>query len=244
MITLIGTGHVFNISEPILDIFDEKKPEIICVELDKERCQGLLLKQSDREGYKRKMNNTSSIYRLLARFQDNMAEEYGVIAGQEMLTAINYAQTHQIPLALIDMNAQELFKKMFKEMKISEKFRLLISGIAGIFISKKKVEKELKRIEHNFDKYLDDVGEKFPTIKKVLIDDRNKHMAKKIINAREQYENIIAVLGDGHIPGISKILKEEKIDFETIRLSDLRKKTDTKVTNSTTASFSIEYKNQ
>jgi len=242
MITLIGTGHVFNISEPILEIFDEKKPEIICVELDKERCQGLLLKQSDKEGYKKKMDNTSSIYKLLARFQDNMAEEYGVIAGQEMLTAINYAQTHQIPLALIDMNAKELFNKMFKEMKISEKLRLLISGIAGFFVSKKRVEKELSRIEKNFDSYLNDVGDKFPTIKKVLIDDRNNFMAKKIINAKEQYENIIAVLGDGHIPGISKILEDEKISFETVRLKDLRKKSENKITDSSSASFSIEYK--
>ena len=37
MITLIGTGHVFNLTQQLLDIFDEIRPEIICVELDKQR---------------------------------------------------------------------------------------------------------------------------------------------------------------------------------------------------------------
>ena len=241
MITLIGTGHVFNLSSALIDIFDEKNPNVICVELDQQRLNALLLKKTDPERYKEASKNNPFIYKILARFQDNMAKEYGVSAGDEMLTAIHYAQSHGIPLELIDSNAQKLFARMLKSMTLSEKIKLFLSGFSGLFIGKERVEKELKKIESEFDKYLNEIGEKFPTIKKILIDERNENMANRIIDLSESYENIIACIGDGHIIGISNILDEKKFEYETIRLNDLR---NWKIKSETASfSFNIEYNN-
>ena len=206
MITLIGTGHVFNLSDALLNIFDEKQPDILCVELDKQRFNALMMKKHDPDGYKKAEKNLPIIYKLLSRFQESMANEYGVTAGEEMLTTINYAQSHQLPIAFIDMNAQRLFSRMLKTMSFSEKFRIMFSGIGGLFISKKRVEKELEKLEGNFDIYLEQIGKKFPTIKRVLIDERNEHMVQQLKVANEQHEKIIAVIGDVHVPGISKLL--------------------------------------
>ena len=74
MITLIGTGHVFNLSSALIDIFDEKNPNVICVELDQQRLNALLLKKTDPERYKEASKNNPFIYKILARFQDNMAK--------------------------------------------------------------------------------------------------------------------------------------------------------------------------
>lgn len=241
MITLIGTGHVFNLTQGILKIFDERQPEIVCVELDKQRYKALLMKNTDPEAYHEARKHTPIIYRMLARFQDSMAKEYGVEAGDEMMTAINYAQNHQLPVAFIDMNAQYMFSKMLKSMRFSEKIKLMLAGFTGFFISKKHVEKELNRFENNFDKYIEQIGEKFPTIKRVLIDDRNQHMVNQLEKADEEYEKVIAVVGDGHVPGISTLLKSKDVEFETIRLSELRQQA-TEISDSSTASFSLEYK--
>jgi pheromone shutdown-related protein TraB len=241
MITLIGTGHVFNLSQPLLNIFDEKQPDILCIELDKQRYNAMMLKQTNPEAYKNQEKNLPIIYKILAKFQDNMAKEYGVTAGQEMLTTINYAQSHQLPLAFIDMNAQRLFTKMLRSMSFSEKFKLMFSGFAGFFISKKRVEKELDKIEDDFDKYIEEIGKKFPTIKRVLVDERNQHMAQQLATANEKYERVIAVVGDGHIPGLSESLKKKEIDFETIRLSEIRKHEPSEF-ESSSASFSTEFK--
>lgn len=222
MIILIGTGHVFNLSQALNNIFDEKQPEIMCVELDKQRFKALTLKKTDPEAYKNMERNVPILYKILARFQEGMAKEYGVTAGAEMLTAINYASSHQIPVAFIDMNAQHLFAKMLRSMSFSEKLKLLFSGFGGFFVSKKHVEKELQKIEKNFDKYINEIGEKFPTIKRVLIDERNYYMVQQLATASEKYEKVVAVIGDGHIPGISELLKKKEIEFETIRLSELR----------------------
>ncbi len=238
MITLIGTGHVFNLSQALIQIFDEKKPDIICVELDKQRYKSLLMKEINPEQYKKQSKNQPILYQLLSKFQEGMAKEYGVTAGQEMLTAINYAQGHQKPIALIDMNAQNLFSKMLKNMSLMEKLKLIFSGIGGVFISKKRVEKELEKIQGNFDYYMDEIGQKFPTIKKTLIDERNEYMKEQIKSANKEFENVIAVVGDGHIPGLSNLLDESKMEYETIRLNELRKY---KISNSesSSASFTI-----
>lgn len=241
MIILIGTGHVFNLSQQLLQIFDEKQPDIICVELDKQRYNALLAKKANPEVYKKYEKKVPFIYKLLSRFQEGMANEYGVVAGQEMLTAISFANSNRLPIAFIDMNAQNLFKKMLRKMSLFEKFKLMISGIGGFFVSKKRVEKELIKIEHDFDSYVEKIGEKFPTIKRVLVDERNHFMAQQLTQANEQYSKIIAIVGDGHIPGLSKLLQQKEIDFETIRLSQLREKEKT-ISDSSTASFSTEYR--
>ena len=240
MITLIGTGHVFNLTQPLLNIFDDKQPNIICVELDKQRFNALMLKQSDPEGYKKMKKNVPALYKLLARFQEGMANEYGVTAGQEMLTSINYARSHQLPIAFIDMNAQHLFKRMLKTMSFSEKIKLMLTGFGGLFVSKQRVEKELKNFEKNFDTYIEQIGKKFPTLKRVLIDERNLYMVQQLAVANEQHEKVIAVVGDGHIPGITRLLENKELDFETIRLSELRN-IETPESDSSTASFSLEY---
>jgi pheromone shutdown protein TraB len=241
MITLIGTGHVFNLSQQLLDIFDDVRPEIICIELDKQRYDALLLKQTNPQEYKNQEKNVPILYKLLSRFQEGMAKQYGVTAGSEMITAINYAQTNQLPLAFIDMNAQYMFTNMLKKMTLKEKFKLMFSGFGGFFVSKKRVEEELKKFEENFDLYIEQIGKKLPTIKKVLIDERNNYMVQGLVKAGEQYEKIIAVVGDGHIPGLSKLLTEKKIDFKVIRLSQIK---DKKMPDRdfSTASFSMEYK--
>jgi pheromone shutdown-related protein TraB len=241
MITLIGTGHVFNLSKSITAVFDEKNPDVICVELDKQRYRGLLQKKTNPSSVKQKQKNLPMIYTLLARFQDSMANQYGVSAGDEMMTAITYAQSQGIPLQLIDMQAQQLFITMWKTMPFFEKLKLLLSGFTGIFVSKKRVEEELKTFQQNSDTYFKEIGKQFPTIKKTLIDDRNEYMAKKIMTLNQNYQSIMVCVGDGHIQGISKILQKNNIDFETIRLAELRDKP-IKEYDGSSAHFTTHYK--
>ena len=241
MITLIGTGHIFDLSSGLIEIFDEKKPDLICVELDKQRYNAIMIKRSHPESYNEARKNLPFVYRLLARFQESMASEYGVNAGDEMLAAINYAQSHQLPVEFIDMNAQHLFQNMWRTMPFFEKLRLMLSGFGGIFVSKKRVEEEIKNFQNDFDAYIEEIGKKFPTIKKTLIDKRNSYMAQRLQELSEKYQNIIACMGDGHIPGISNILQSKEIEFEMIRLSELRKQ-EKKDKDPASAHFSIDYK--
>jgi pheromone shutdown protein TraB len=241
MITLIGTGHVFDLSAALLDVFSEKEPGVIGVELDPQRYQAILLRNTDPATYHASKKNLPMIYRMLAQFQESMAEQYGVNAGDEMLTAINYAQSHQLPVAFIDTNAQELFTRMWRTMPLLEKLRLLFSGLAGLFVSKKRVEEELKNYQQNFDSYIHEVGKKFPSIKRTLIDERNDLMARRLAELHEKHQKIVVCVGDGHVPGISKLLEEKHIPFESIRLSQLQHVRE-KNLDGTSGSFTVTYK--
>jgi pheromone shutdown protein TraB len=241
MITLIGTGHVFDLSAALLSVFSEKEPEVVGVELDPQRYQAILLRNTDPATYNASKKNLPMVYRVLAQFQESMAEQYGVNAGDEMLSAINYAQSHQLPVAFIDDNAQQLFTNMWRTMPFLEKLRLFFSGFAGLFVSKKKVEEELKNYQQNFDSYIEEIGKKFPSIKRTLIDERNERMTKRLSELSEKYQKIVACVGDGHVPGISKLLEEKQIPFETIRLHQLQNIKPPE-TDGLTAHFSIDYK--
>jgi len=240
MITLIGTGHVFDLSKALQSILDEKEPEAVCVELDPQRYHALLLRTTNPKKYEESKKNLPFIYKMLGQFQENMAKQYGVNAGDEMLTAITYAQSHQLPVELIDKDAQQLFSSMWKTMPATEKLKLLFSGIGGLFISKKRVEKELEKLQSNFDTYLDEIGRKFPTIKRALIDDRNVYMVERLRTLNDHYQKIVVCLGDGHIPGITNLLQEQSIQFEVIRLQQLQHYQRPE-TDGVSAQFSVKY---
>jgi pheromone shutdown protein TraB len=240
MITLIGTGHIFDLSAALLSILDEKEPEIVGVELDPQRYQAILLRNTDPTTYHAAKKNLPFIYRMLAQFQESMAEQYGVNAGDEMLFAIQYAQSHQLPVAFIDTNAQQLFTHMWNTMPFFEKLRLMFSGVAGLFVSKTRVEEELKNYQKHYDSYLEEIGKKFPTIKRTLIDDRNEFMTQRLVELHGKHQKIVVCVGDGHVPGISKLLKQKQVPFETIRLQDLQNWKRTEADGSS-AHFSINY---
>ncbi|UCG69169.1 MAG: hypothetical protein JSV09_15525, partial [Thermoplasmata archaeon] len=69
---------------------------------------------------------------------------------------------------------------------------------------------------------------------------RNVHMAETIRKISLEHENVVAVIGDGHVEGIRSLLAPT--DVEIIRLSQLRGKEPEKV-DEVTISYEISYNN-
>ena len=61
-----------------------------------------------------------------------------------------------------------------------------------------------------------------PHLKHQLIDARDDYMAKAIIAIHNNNPDVVAVIGDGHIMGITRKLKEAKIKPEVVRLRQVR----------------------
>ncbi|MDD1769021.1 MAG: TraB domain-containing protein [Methanomassiliicoccales archaeon] len=209
MIVLVGVGHVFNISDQVRGLIVKHMPRAVCIELDPGRYEALL-----NPGKERKVPVT---YRLLAQFQKRMAREFGVEAGSEMVSAAKAAREIGADVLLIDADASALFLQLWREMSAKERMYLMFSAITGFFISRSRVEKELEKFEENEERYLQEIGEQFPTLKKVLIDDRNKIMATRIESASQRYDNVLAVVGDGHIEGISRLLAGSEVQVYRLR---------------------------
>jgi pheromone shutdown protein TraB len=211
MITLIGVGHVFDIGAQIREIILGEMPGAVCVELDPNRYYALKNPQA-----KRSMPPT---YRLLSIFQKRMAKDFGGELGSEMLAAIDTAQEAGVPALLIDADASVLFGRLWQEMPFKERVLLTVSALTGLFTSKKRVKKELDKFAENEDQYMAQFGKEYPTLKKALIDDRNQVMAGRIAEAEARYINVLAVVGDGHIEGISALLAPRQLSV--IRLKQL-----------------------
>jgi pheromone shutdown protein TraB len=232
MITLIGVGHVFDISRNLENAIIARNPSVVCVELDPARYQALYSKE--------RATDVPFIYGMLARFQEKIAKKYGTEVGSEMITAVETAKMLNAKLAFIDMEASKIVADFWRSMSFSERVKLIFALVSSIFVRKKRIEKELARFEENDEYYMESFGKEFPTAKTVLIDDRNQYMAQSILKLSEKYENIVAVVGDGHVEGIKKLLQTP--DIEIIRLKQLRE-SDPKHSDEVTISYVVQYDN-
>ncbi len=216
MITIVGTGHVFDIGQRIRLIIEARAPQAVCVELDPGRYYAL----THPDEAERQKGKATFLYRMLADIQTQIAEQYGAPVGGEMIAAVEAARERLADVLLIDDNAGQVVQRMWKEMPFMEKLRLFVSAFGGMFAKKTTVEKELSDFQENPESFFSMLEKQMPTIKRVLIDERNGHMAARVREAAQKYPNIVVVVGDGHVPGMSKLLAG--ISPEIIRLKELR----------------------
>ncbi|MEM1513606.1 MAG: TraB domain-containing protein [Candidatus Thermoplasmatota archaeon] len=211
---ILGVGHVFNIEDKIEKIINDEKPDAIALELDEKRGKFLEEKEFIK---KRKF---FSIYYFLAKYQENVAKKLGTEVGKEMAATINLAKNKNIPLFYIDKNADEVIVKLWNELNLREKLMFLLGLFFSLFEGKRRIEEELNEIKDRADELIEEIGKKFPKIKRILIDERDEYMAHSLINIMEKYNKVIAIVGEGHIKGISRII-EGKLNFKVIHLKEL-----------------------
>lgn len=215
MITLIGTGHVFDIGARVREEIRRAAPVVVAIELDPPRYHALRNKGAER-------GKAPLAYRALADFQKRIADQYGVEAGAEMLAAADEARDLGVPLALIDRDAQFTFQRLVREMSFMEKLKLGGSTVLSLFMPGKSVEKQVDEMQDDYSRFFVEMGKRFPTLKRVLLDERNEHMAKAIVEMAKTQDRIVAVVGDGHVDGMRDILVAQGHNVETVRLKALR----------------------
>lgn len=211
-VTLVGVGHVFNIGDAVRKIIYEQKPNAVCLELDDDRLTALLTKQ--------RSQGPTAVYRSLSDFQSKIAEQYGTTVGGEMLAAYDAANLLGVQTYCIDMRASDFFARAFNSMTLREKIYLVLSSFFARFAGKKKIENEIEMFEEDDSRYIEEFGRRFPSLKRVLIDERNYHMSTAIRKLVSNGNSVVAVVGDGHIKGISSLLTD--LSPTVIRLKELR----------------------
>lgn len=229
MIVLLGTGHVFDLEAAVQDEIRSRSPGVVALELDPDRYRALQADDREPQG--------PLFYRALARFQQGMAERYGVQPGDEMLAAARAARQVGAPVALVDRDAQETFARLWREMGWWEKTRFVGSSLGSLLIPGRAVEDHLEEIQQDASAYLSVLGEKYPTVKRVLLDERNHHMADRIDDLAHRHETVVGVLGEGHVDGVRDLLVGRGHEVETVRLDELSER---EGEEGSTAGFSVE----
>lgn len=225
-IALLGTAHVSQKSvEDVEQGIQLFQPDTVCIELDKKRFENL----KDRDQWK-KIDLFTAFRQgqgflimanlILSNYQRRMGEDLGVQPGAEMLRAIQLAEEQHLLIALCDRSITTTLTRAWRKCGFWARLKLLASLISSGLSTDKLSEEELTRLKQGdaLSEMLETMATEAPTIKKVLIDERDLYLAKKIYTAEGQKR--LAVIGAGHMQGVIKAL--EKLDHgDDIDLTEL-----------------------
>ena len=213
-ITLIGTAHVSKESiEEVENVIRKIKPDCACIELDEKRAEAIQNpdKYSQLDIIKVLKNHQGFLLLanlILASFQRRMGQNVGVKPGDEMLAAMKVAAELNIPSAMVDRPIQITLKRAWAKNSFWGKMKLLALLLSSAFSKEEVDPSEIENLKNNseMDSMMNELSKDMPVIKEVLIDERDKYLASKIWEASGN--NLVAVLGAGHLPGVMAHLEK------------------------------------
>jgi pheromone shutdown protein TraB len=218
-VLLIGVAHVVDLEAPLRKVLADRELDGVALELDEERARQVLQPHpgGGRPG------SVPLMLRLWGQLQKRLGESIGSGAGGEMRAAATVAHERRLPIFLIDDPIRETIRRLLASLSVRERVSLLVGGIVGLVIPARVVERQLAEYSEAPGDYLDAVREAYPTVARVLLDDRNEHMAERLRVLRGRgFGRIVAVVGDAHLPGLTAALQRRGIPSETVPLSALR----------------------
>jgi pheromone shutdown-related protein TraB len=209
-IILVGTAHVSKESARLVkSVIEEEKPDTVCVELCQSRFQAI--QQKDRwqdtdiiKVIREKKSFLLLSNLLLASFQKRIAKQFDVKPGEEMITAINTAESTGAQIHLADREIRTTLSRTWRVMGFWSKIKLIFQLTLSLGQLDEITEEDIEKMKQQdvLETLLVEVGKSLPALKSILIDERDQYLAEKIRTAPGN--KIVAVVGAGHIPGIQK----------------------------------------
>lgn len=229
-ITLLGTAHVSHASvDQVKELIATDQYDAVAVELCPSRHSAIMnpdaLAQMDlfkviREG-KASMVTASLV---LGAYQQRLAEQFEIEPGAEQKAAIDYANARHRPVLLIDREIGVTLKRVLHNIPWWKRAGLF-AGLLASMLSKDEVSEDeiesLKQgdiLETTFAEFAEDRQDLFLP----LIDERDRYMAARLLEeiAQHDHENILAVVGAGHLKGIKRYL-EQGLQHPTRTIAEL-----------------------
>lgn len=220
-VLLLGVAHVVDLAAPLRAALGNRPLDGIAVELDPERAR-LVLAGHPAGG--RPSAGAPLFLRLWGILQRRLGEEIGGgLAGSEMRTAADVARDRGLPLFLIDDPIRETLRRLLTSMTARERVSLFLGSVLGLFIPSRVVRGQIEQYTDAPTDYLHEVRAVYPSVARVLLDERNEHMADRLCELRGRgFGRVAAVVGDAHVPGLADALKRRGIPCEEIPFGRLR----------------------
>ena len=209
---IIGTAHVIDLSSPLEGYIRDFGPTTVALELDRERWFALQTNT--------KSTNAPFFLKILSNIQKYLGDYFGSSPGSEMLVAGKVANSLGAEIKLIDKAIVPTIMGAWKNMPWIELWRMMKEGIFT-FIGRGDNNFGNSMASGDFTKELNEFSEHYPVTKFHLIDSRDTYMCKNLVKLFRHNPNgrIVAVVGEGHVDGMS--LKLQSIKPKIVRLRDL-----------------------
>jgi pheromone shutdown-related protein TraB len=222
-IFVVGTAHVSRESVDLVrEAIDELRPDAVAIELDPKRFEAL--SRPDRfealdlrEVIRTRQLATLGLNLALASYQRSLGVALGVKPGAELLEAARCAEAAGIPVALCDRDVRITLRRAWRALSFWKRMMLMASFSAAIFEREELSEEDLRELRRTdvLSRLLSEMGQAFPGLKLVLIDERDAYLAERI--RETEGRRIVAVVGAGHVEGIVRALeREERIDLAAL----------------------------
>lgn len=213
-IVLIGTAHISHESvAEVSAIIGQEKPGRVCIELDSTRLQSLTEGSHWENLDIGKVLKEGKGFFLLANlalsgFQKRMGSSIGAKPGEEMLAAVKASEEAGIPWSCCDRDVQVTLKRAWARSNFWNKSKLMASLVSSAFSNEKLSEAEIEQLKdkNELEQMMNELADYLPSVKEVLIDERDRYLASKIFEAKE--ELVVAVVGAGHMAGIERWLQK------------------------------------
>jgi len=219
-VIVLGTAHVSRESvELVRSAIDELRPDAVCVELDAKRFEALArpdrFEALDlREVIRTRQLATLGLNLALASYQRSLGVALGVKPGAELLEAARCAEAAGIPVALCDRDVRITLRRAWRSLGFWKRSVLLATFLASIFEREELSEEDLRELRRTdvLTRLLTELGEAFPGLKQVLIDERDVYLAERIRETPGR--RVLAVVGAGHVAGLVRTLESgERADL-------------------------------
>ena len=222
-IILVGTAHVSQESVELVNlVIEQEQPDGVCVELDAKRYEAIShpnrWESLDlKEIIRQHQLSTLIVNLVLASFQKRLGDKLGVLPGTEMLEAIRMAEKHNVPVTLGDRDVRVTMRRAWRNTPFWRKSLLMSSLLLSIFDTTEVSEDEIRNLKKQdvLSEMMKELGEEVPTLKVALIDERDRYLAKKMVEAPGT--RTVAVVGAGHVEGICQTIEQQKpVDLEEL----------------------------
>jgi pheromone shutdown protein TraB len=197
-------------------IVREVKPEVVAVELDRERYQQLINPVDYQENRSPQMTGDSAqdLMQQLAILEKSLGDMTGSNIGDEMVAAIEEGRAVGAKIALVDRPMQLTIQAMM-QVPLNELYGFtntlpdaakdIENGAATDILDMLKEEGAVEDIMSQF-------RTEFPGLTKVLIEERDEYVAKALhFILNDVKGKIVAVLGAGHIQGVKASLERRLV---------------------------------
>ena len=220
-IRLLGTAHVSQHSvEEVIQQIEEFEPDIVAVELCQSRHDALIEERRfDKEGLLKVLKEGKAplvlLQSMLSAEQRKLGIDEELQPGAELLTAVKEARARGIEVELVDRDIQVTLRRAWKEMRFREKFKLMYSFLLD---EDDDEDIEIDELLENTDllsSLMEDLKEFSPGAGTVLIDERDDYLSGKIMSLPKD-KKILAVVGAGHLEGVSSRMKGAPIEQSKI----------------------------
>lgn len=210
---LVGTAHLSEQSvRDVHNTIDQVEPDTIAIEL----CQARYTSLTDPQAWRRmdvfKILRQGKAVLLLVQLAlsavyRRLGEQLNLQPGAEMLAAIDLARQRSAKLVLIDRDIQITFRRIWGNLGTWQKIRLLFHMTASCLDNKELAPATIEQLKARdaIEAIMAEFSSRFPDLKACLIDERDMYMAEKI--RRSDGKRIVAVVGAGHVQGITRNLR-------------------------------------